>query len=103
MRIKYRQSKRGRISTISSIFPAPNAVLPTPRGDYFTANWRVGHGGYRGGRRRRKDNRSGHTLHRKSMPRLERRDPNGSYHIRRRGFSPRGDERTRPAALFHIR
>lgn len=25
-------------------------VLPTPRGDYFTANGRVEHVGYRGGR-----------------------------------------------------
>jgi len=41
-------------------------VLPTPRGDYFTANGRVEHGGYRErgkGRELEKGQRQRHTLH----------------------------------------
>lgn len=56
-------------------------VLPTPRGDYFTANGRVEHSGYRRKREGAGERTTGtaHVPFRKSMSRPERRDPNRSY------------------------
>lgn len=78
-------------------------VLPTPRGDYFTANGRVEHGGYRGAREGEgagvRTTGTAHAPLRKSMSRPEHRDPNRDRIDARRCrlASRRG---TRPVAFF---
>jgi len=99
--LAYWSKSKGRVSDVcgvrSYLIHSPR-VLPTPRGDYFTANERVEYGGYgrEGEGARERTTGTAHASLQQSMSRTERRDPNRSY--RRCRLASRRETQT--AAFF---